>query len=370
MKLVLVYLFSGMLVFSSYSLTITKTSGNVSEVSVTNGITWTNLTATTAIDANRATTTNNLVDETSFTNKLHFTNFGFNLPSTASIEGITINMRRSNFQSNKLLDVIAYLVIYGTELGPNRASAVAWSNTPTDIVYGGSTDLWSFGSGLDYLTVNDTDFGFAIQVQRTTSTGTPNQKPQIDFLEMTVTYSTALPIDLVSFQAKLNQEGDRLINWETASETNTFDFEIQRAGVDQEFKTISSIPAAGFSAFLRNYSFVDREILKEKVIYYRMKQNDQNGSYELFDPISVVLSPKYELTVYPNPTHERINITGIDYLEEYQIQLINMDGQIVFEQDLIKSNSIDLKEFNPQTFLLKVIHIPSETFKLEKIILN
>lgn len=370
MKLVLLNLFMGFFSCSCFSLTITKTAGTVAGVSVTNGISWTNLTATTAIDANRATTTANLTDATSITNKLHFTNFSFNLPSTATIEGVTVNIRRSNAQSNKLLDLVAYLVIYGTELGPNKASAIEWSSTPTDISYGGSTDLWNFGSGLDYSTVNATDFGFAIQVQRTTSTGTPNQKPQIDYMEMTITYNTALPIDLLSFQAKLNHEGERLISWQTASEFNTQDFEIQRAGADHIFSTFSTIKAAGFSNSLKNYFQTDREITDEKILYYRLKQNDQNGAYTLFDPVSVVLSPPYELRVFPNPTTDFISIGGIEHVDEYRIQLITLQGQILIDHALIKGNTMDLREFGKQSYILKVIHEPSSTFKTEQIIVR
>lgn len=366
MKLVIVSLFLGLL-NTCLAITVTKTAGSASNVTVAGGVSWSSLTNHTADDNAYTTTSADLLTSVSVTNKLYLTNFGFNLPSYATVEGITITMVRRNAQSNKLLDNTAYLVINGTELGPNRASGTVWGSSEQTIVYGGAADLWGFGTSLTYSVVNNSNFGFSLQVRRTTSTGTPSQRPQIDLVQMSVTYNTTLPIDLLSFEVQLEKEGHRIISWATSTETNTKDFEVQRAGSNFEFTTIGQTQAAGFSSTIQQYQVRDIDQIQEEVLYYRLKQNDQNGDHAYFDPVSVVLAPIYELRVFPNPATEYISIAGFDEPMDYELELRDMNGRVLVTQSLAKSNTLELNNFAPQRYLLIVKHLPSNTFRVEAI---
>lgn len=366
MKLVLVSLIFW-LTHTCLAITVTKTAGSASNVTVAGGISWSSLTNHTANDNAYTTTSADLLTSLSVTNKLYLTNFGFNLPSYATVEGITITMVRRNAQSNKLRDNTAYLVINGTELGPNRASGTVWGSSEQTIVYGGATDLWGFGTSLTHTVVNNSNFGFSLQVRRTTSTGTPSQRPEIDLVQMSITYNTALPIDLLSFEVQLVENGHRVISWATSTETNTKDFEVQRAGSTFDFTTIAQTEAAGFSSNIQQYQVRDIDQIKEEVLYYRLKQNDQNGDHAYFDPVSVVLAPIYELRVFPNPATDYISIAEIEEPMDYEIELRDMNGRVLLTQSLANSNTIELNNFAPQRYLLIVKHLPSSTFRVETI---
>jgi hypothetical protein len=95
---------------------------------------------------------------------------------------------------------------------------------------------------------------------------------------------TPLPVELVSFDAQSTSLGNLLI-WKTASEHNASHYEIQRMQ-DGDFKTITTISAAGNSTELLTYTFVDNEF-DSQINYYQIVQHDFDGYFEIYGPISV-----------------------------------------------------------------------------------
>jgi hypothetical protein len=117
----------------------------------------------------------------------------------------------------------------------------------------------------------------------------------------------SLPVELVSFNARENRNSI-LLNWTTATEVNNYGFEIERkvAGQEQEsrkFEKIGFVNGAGNSNSTKSYSFTDNALLSRAYLY-RLKQIDNDGSYEYSKEIKVVLNnlPDYSLEKnYPNP---------------------------------------------------------------------
>ncbi len=113
----------------------------------------------------------------------------------------------------------------------------------------------------------------------------------------------ALPVELLSFKAK---ELDFRIElaWETASEINNDLFEIQKSIDGEKFEKIGQVAGNGNSTLEQTYTFSDLSPVKG-IQYYRLKQVDYNGDYELSNTIML----KYSLgianqlpIVFPNPT--------------------------------------------------------------------
>ena len=102
-----------------------------------------------------------------------------------------------------------------------------------------------------------------------------------------------LPVDLISFSAHNIDEGIEL-HWQTASEVNNSYFEIQRSftGLD-DFTVLDLVPGKGNSESLINYKWTDesRIYLDYHRVYYRLKQVDFNGQFELSQIITVVPTP-------------------------------------------------------------------------------
>ncbi len=90
-------------------------------------------------------------------------NYGFNIPANASIQGITVSINRQASAAG-LTDLVVSLVKATNVLvGNNLASATAWPITPLTVAtYGSTTNNW--GANLTPADVNNIGFGVALSV--------------------------------------------------------------------------------------------------------------------------------------------------------------------------------------------------------------
>ena len=117
-----------------------------------------------------------------------------------------------------------------------------------------------------------------------------------------------LPVELTSFTAKVLDESVQL-NWQTATEVNNYEFEIQRKIRDQKsevshWEKIGFVQGNGNSNSPRSYSFVDNNLPTANELYYRLKQIDNDGKFKYSDIIEVQLSKPLKFSLeqnYPNP---------------------------------------------------------------------
>lgn len=138
---------------------------------------------------NSYTTANQIGSGSPITHYLKCTNFGFSIPSGATINGVTVEIERKPSQnsiSNNVKDSTISLVKGGTVSGANKAdTATRWSTTETFYTYGSSSDLWSLS--LTDSDVNASNFGVVISV--TITSIKPNVIAYIDFVRITITYT-------------------------------------------------------------------------------------------------------------------------------------------------------------------------------------
>lgn len=110
------------------------------------------------------------------------TNFGFAIPSNATILGIYAEFERGcNF--NQFYDGGIFLMKNGSRVGSNKAVGVNW-NSNTVYAYGGASDLW--GTTWTPAEINASGFGFACAGHH--QGGDDVRSVWIDFLRVTVTY--------------------------------------------------------------------------------------------------------------------------------------------------------------------------------------
>jgi hypothetical protein len=97
----------------------------------------------------------------------------------------------------------------------------------------------------------------------------------------------ALPIELVTFTGTPSKSGN-IISWETASESNTDYYLIERSltGEFTEKDIINVVPAAGNSTELLKYVRLDKEY-SQGVNYYQLTQVDRDGNFKIYGPISI-----------------------------------------------------------------------------------
>ena len=165
----------------------------------------------------------------------------------------------------------------------------------------------------------------------------------------------ALPVKIISFNAA---SMDKTINlsWTTASEENSAYFDIERSVNAKIFEKIGKIEATGNSKTLINYQFSDNSS-KYALNYYRLKQVDNDGSFQ-YSPTIAVTSEKNNLTsLYPNPASDKVIILTKNNERLEKINIFNAFGQMVF---------IDKKAAN----ILEISHLPKGYYIVEIITEN
>ncbi|HXH18778.1 MAG TPA: hypothetical protein VNJ07_06805, partial [Chitinophagales bacterium] len=114
-----------------------------------------------------------------------------------------------------------------------------------------------------------------------------------------------LPIELVNFSATVIN-GNVLLEWKTATETNNDFFTVERSRDGLFFEEMEIFEAAGNSSVANNYTMIDRKPLIG-TSYYRLKQTDFDGTYSYSEIISVEnTSGELRFVTYPNPVSGRV----------------------------------------------------------------
>jgi hypothetical protein len=119
-----------------------------------------------------------------------------------------------------------------------------------------------------------------------------------------------IPVELTSFTANVNTEGNVLLNWTTATELNNQMFEIERRSKEAEFITIGYVDGYGTTTELQEYAYLDKTVVTG-THFYRLKQIDFGGQYEYSDEIEIdVIDPLTFVLAqnYPNPFNPSTNI--------------------------------------------------------------
>ncbi|MCG6958556.1 T9SS type A sorting domain-containing protein, partial [bacterium BMS3Abin03] len=113
----------------------------------------------------------------------------------------------------------------------------------------------------------------------------------------------ALPVELTSFSAIINKTSVNLI-WKTETEVNNYGFEIQRSIQSEDWKTLGFVNGNGNSNSPKDYNYIDNSVGTSGKYSYRLKQIDNDGSYEYSKSIEVNLGAPASIELkqnYPNP---------------------------------------------------------------------
>ena len=168
--------------------------------------------------------------------------------------------------------------------------------------------------------------------------------------------NNVLPVELIYFETKCDNN-DVKIFWETASEINSWYFDIERSSNAREWTVIDRIIASGNTNQKTIYEYFDKNA--NGMNYYRLKQVDFNGefSYSEIRVANCNMIEELDVYIYPNPAQEFVNIKlNSEFEQDYNIQLIDYAGRIVYlESEVQNSNSvIDVTVFPPGIYLVKI----------------
>lgn len=149
--------------------------------------------------------------------------------------------------------------------------------------------------------------------------------------------SSPLPIELLSFNASLNQNKQADIIWKTANEVNNDYFTVERSRDKIQVEEIEKIDGAGTSNEMLNYKIIDKNPLKG-ISYYRLKQTDFNGQSTYTDFKAIELNEKTldpQISVYPNPFSNKLNVSSSMYGEGVKFNVSNLLGRVISSEQLL-----------------------------------
>ncbi len=140
-----------------------------------------------------------------------------------------------------------------------------------------------------------------------------------------------LPIELSTFSAVSISSDKVQLDWSTASETNNLRFDILRSADKDNFEVIASVQGHGTTLEPQTYQFVDNTVTSG-TYYYRLKQVDIDGSFEIFDrsiEVDVPYPAEYELgNNYPNPFNPSTTIPfSLKESGKVKVTVYNILGQ-------------------------------------------
>lgn len=164
-------------------------------------------------------------------------------------------------------------------------------------------------------------------------TWTDSRNADNDIYANRVLSNGSLPLTFIDFSATLKTNAVSLL-WSTGTEINTKQYNIQRSFNGTDFITIGTIPAAGNSNTLRNYSYEDLQgiSLKGKTLYYRIHETDMNGQ-SFYTAVKNVKIPGYaaKFSLAFNPVHNEALINyESDEMNVVRIKVIDDMGRIIF----------------------------------------
>jgi hypothetical protein len=139
--------------------------------------------------------------------------------------------------------------------------------------------------------------------------------------------ASALPVELVDIDARAVKEGI-LVSWKTAMERDNSHFEVEYSNNGQNWETLGRIMGKGSPS---PYTYL-HETQERSTHFYRLKQVDIDGHFAYSKVVSTTIKGNTAYTLSPNPVFtDAINLKT-DSIDDVNIQVFNIAGQLVYAQ--------------------------------------
>ena len=139
-----------------------------------------------------------------------------------------------------------------------------------------------------------------------------------------------VPVNLTGFTAAVIN-GNVILNWSTASETNNRGFEIQKNS-GNSYEVLGFVQGNGTSTRSHNYSFKDKSV-EEGNYSYRLKQVDLDGTSTYSNVVEIIVDMPKVFSLeqnYPNPFNPATQINfSLAVDSKVSLKIFNILGQEV-----------------------------------------
>lgn len=181
-----------------------------------------------------------------------------------------------------------------------------------------ATDNW-LSAGASTITGPDGDNFYQVEISSVTTFG-----------EFTLQNTSTLPLDFTSFKAKIKNadfSSQVKLSWTTENEVNTESFLIEKSVNGKSFETIGSVVSKNTQG-TNTYNFLDYSPAPN-MSYYRLKQVDKDGKFKYSSIRSVNNSVDIQLSVYPNPVSDLINISHPIADHNSILNIFDLKGKLI-----------------------------------------
>lgn len=189
-----------------------------------------------------------------------------------------------------------------------------------------------------------------IQVQYQVTTGICPSSSQVSF-----TSSLPVPIKLEAFNVSKTKNGV-VLDWITSKEANSRGFEIERSTDAKEWNLLTFVPSQsenGNSIGRLHYSYTDENPVNGKN-YYRLKQVDYDGIFEYSATKMVAYGTQDEISIYPNPAKDNIQIDGLK--ADDKVRIFDPAGRVVFEYTAVLSSAeVSIRSLPKGIYYIEVV---------------
>lgn len=165
-----------------------------------------------------------------------------------------------------------------------------------------------------------------------------------------------LAVDLLSFDAELNDQGHVELKWITSSESNSDKFIVEKSQDGLYWRVLGEYDALGSINENTSYLEFDTDPFMG-VSYYRLIEVDMDGSQVSYGIKSIDRSKLESLSIYPNPTNSMLRVNA-SFDSDSNLKITNSLGQDITSQVSLNPSgaviNIDVSKLTPGTYFISI----------------
>lgn len=166
-----------------------------------------------------------------------------------------------------------------------------------------------------------------------------------------------VPVNLISFNAEAKGQNAHL-NWVTAQEFSNDYFAILHSTDGRSYNEIGTVLGRGDYSGESNYDFTTEE-LSSGQHYFKLKQFDFNGNFEVLPIRTVKINDGTTIELYPSLVTDEITLTNVEPGSIYQ--LFDLQGKLIKEDTY--TSTINASELVSGKYVLKINNLGFKFFK-------
>lgn len=188
-----------------------------------------------------------------------------------------------------------------------------------------------------------------------------------------VTADQSLPITLLSFTGS-KRFPDADLQWQTAAESNSDHFEVERkTDNEQQFVKVGTVAAQGNSSQTNTYRFTDNNVLTTgSQFFYRLKMFTKDGKSTYSNTIQLSLLSRdiFIKGVYNNAGSSLLIAAGNKaQVREVSIRVLNSVGQVLIHQQFpYQDTRIDISRLAAGTYFIELKDQSGKELFMQKLV--